>query len=195
GQRRAELVADVGEERSLGAVDLRQRFRTLAFFLIRASIGYRRRDLRRHQLQEATIQFVELQTRADTHYQETGELMRNVRADRYQDGLTGWISPGPRRHRFAKTPRQILNVLRPPRAHRLGQRPGQAVALVVEVDNRWAGCAARDDTSGPSQARPLSVGIDQVNQREGNVRCVFAEGFRRDGARLFGRLRLRGPGT
>jgi hypothetical protein len=58
---------------------------TLAFFLIRASIGYRRRDLRRHQVQEAAIQFVELQMRADTSDQETGELKRNVRADRYHD--------------------------------------------------------------------------------------------------------------
>jgi hypothetical protein len=89
----------------------------------------------------------------NTSYQETRQLMRNVRADRHHDGLTGRIGPRPWRHRIAKATSQILDGLRPS-AHRRGQWPGQVVAFVIEVDDRWAGCAARDDTSGPSQARP-----------------------------------------
>ena len=47
----------------------------------------------------------------------------------------------------------------------------------------------------PAKRAPLSVGIDQVNQGEGNVLRVFGEGFRRDGAALFRRLRIRRLGT
>ena len=45
GQRRAEFVADIGEERGLGAIDFGQRFGAAALLLIGLGVGDRRGDL------------------------------------------------------------------------------------------------------------------------------------------------------
>jgi hypothetical protein len=45
----------------------------------------------------------------NTSYQETRQLMRNVRADRHHDGLTGRIGPRPWRHRIAKATSQNVH--------------------------------------------------------------------------------------
>ena len=55
GQRRAELVADIGEERRLGAVDLRQRVGTPPLLVVGVDVGEARRDLAGHQIDEAAV--------------------------------------------------------------------------------------------------------------------------------------------
>ena len=52
-QRRAELVADVGEERGLGAVDLGQRLGAPALLLVGLGVGDRRGDLAGDEVEEA----------------------------------------------------------------------------------------------------------------------------------------------
>jgi hypothetical protein len=47
-QRRAELVADIGEEKRLGAVDLGQRLGALALLLVGPRVREPGRDLARH---------------------------------------------------------------------------------------------------------------------------------------------------
>ncbi len=59
GERGAELVADVGEECGLGAIELRQGLGPAAFLLVGVRIGDRRSDLAGRQLKETAIGVVE----------------------------------------------------------------------------------------------------------------------------------------
>ena len=53
GERRAELVADVGEEGGLGAVDLGQRLGAPALLFVGLGVGDRRGDLAGDEVEEA----------------------------------------------------------------------------------------------------------------------------------------------
>ena len=55
GQRRAELVAHVAEEDGLGLVQLGQRLGATALLLVRARVGDRGGELRRHEIQEVAV--------------------------------------------------------------------------------------------------------------------------------------------
>ena len=54
-QRRAELVAHVGEERGLGAVELGERLGPAALLFVGAGVGDRRGDLPRDQIEKPSI--------------------------------------------------------------------------------------------------------------------------------------------
>ena len=54
-ERRAELVAHVGEEGGLGAIDLGERLGALALFLVGARVGDRSGELTGQKLVEAAI--------------------------------------------------------------------------------------------------------------------------------------------
>src|SRR5690349_2661464 len=66
GERRSELVTDVGEERRLGSVDLRQCLRSLALVFEGASVANCRDHLGRGELEERTVAGIELAMRAHT---------------------------------------------------------------------------------------------------------------------------------
>ncbi len=70
GERRAEFVADVGEEGGLGAVEFGQRLDPAALLLIGIGAGDRRRDLAGRQLQELPVRIVEQPVGAEAHDQE-----------------------------------------------------------------------------------------------------------------------------
>ena len=59
GERGAELVAHVGEERGLRPVQLGQRLGALALVLVGLGVDHRPRDLRGDQLQEPAVVVVE----------------------------------------------------------------------------------------------------------------------------------------
>jgi hypothetical protein len=82
GQRRAELVADVGEEDGLGAVELGQCFCAFALLLVGPRIGDGARDLRFHQLQEVVVAIIELEVRTDAGHEESRYVLRTDRRDR-----------------------------------------------------------------------------------------------------------------
>ena len=69
GQRGAELVADVGEEPRLGAVEFSQRLGASPFLLVGARVTQRRRDLACHEVEEAPVAFVERPARADAEHE------------------------------------------------------------------------------------------------------------------------------
>ena len=73
-QRRAELVADIAEECGLGAIDLGQRLRALAFLLIGARAGQADGDLFRDAANELTVAVVEGAARMDADHEEAGRL-------------------------------------------------------------------------------------------------------------------------
>src|SRR6185436_5349976 len=65
GERRAELVADIGKECSLGPVDFCQRLGAPAFSLVGTCLCDGSRDAARDQLEEAFVFLIQLTVRAD----------------------------------------------------------------------------------------------------------------------------------
>ena len=76
GQRGAELVADVGEEVGLRAVELGERLGAAPFGLVAARVGEARRDLAAEQLQEARGALVELPVGVDARDEDAGDRRR-----------------------------------------------------------------------------------------------------------------------
>ena len=86
GQRRPELVADVAEERRLGAIDLRQRLGAGPGLGQRAGVGDGRGDLAGDQLEEAAVLVVEDEPRADRGDQHAGRpLLARLRDGEHRD--------------------------------------------------------------------------------------------------------------
>src|SRR6185503_176698 len=77
-ERRPELVADVGEERRLRAIQRRERFGTASLLLVRARVRDRGRDLRGQQLEERSVPLVEREARAQPRDEESGQVVRLV---------------------------------------------------------------------------------------------------------------------
>src|SRR6185437_12260548 len=78
GERCAELVTDIGEERGFCPVDLRQGFGSLTLLLISAGVGNCRRDLGGDELEETTVLFTQTQSSTDSRHEQPCELMRRV---------------------------------------------------------------------------------------------------------------------
>jgi hypothetical protein len=72
GERGAELVTDVREERRLGAVELGQSLGPLALFLVGLGVGDAGGDLRRHQAEESAVVVVEQPERVEADDQDSG---------------------------------------------------------------------------------------------------------------------------
>ncbi len=84
-QRRAEFVADVGEELDLRAVEFGERLGAFALVLIGARARDRGRDLPGDQLEKAAVPVVERLARVDARDQEPGRLVGDAREDRHGD--------------------------------------------------------------------------------------------------------------
>src|SRR6476659_7163320 len=69
GERRAKLMADIGEKCRLGPVEFGERFRAATFLGPRVGIGNRRRNLSRDKRKEASIVIVKLAHRAQAYNQ------------------------------------------------------------------------------------------------------------------------------
>jgi hypothetical protein len=96
-QRRSKFVRDVGEERGLGAIQLRQRFGALALFFVGLSVGDRGRDMTGYELEETVVGIVITAKRIQTGDEETGPSGGSGWRDGYRHGLdrraipwTGW---------------------------------------------------------------------------------------------------------
>ena len=97
GERRSELVADVAEERRLGAVELGQRFRTLALFLVGRGLCHRRPDLCGDQIEEVAVVVPEGQEAAGAGDHEARRTVRCAQTE-------GSRSDPARRRRAARAP-------------------------------------------------------------------------------------------
>src|ERR1700722_17705048 len=87
-------MADIGEKRRLGPVDLRQRFRAPALLLIGLRIGKSCSDLAGNEIDEAEIGLVQAAKRIDSRDQEAGRSMLTLTRHRRYHGLA-W-RPRPR---------------------------------------------------------------------------------------------------
>ena len=93
-QRGAELVADVGEEVGLGAVQLGERLGPPPFGLVGQRIGDGRGELVRHQVEEGPVVRVELAVRVHPGHEHAGRLDPPRDDDRQDDGVGGCRRPG-----------------------------------------------------------------------------------------------------
>ena len=82
-------MADVAEERGLGAIDLGQRFGAPAFLLVGARAGQADGNLFRDAADEVTVGVVERAARMDAEHEETGRLAGLAQPDRYHRRLLG----------------------------------------------------------------------------------------------------------
>ena len=107
GERRAELVADVGEEGGLGAVQLGQRLDPATLFLVGVGAGDRRADLAGDEVDELGVAVVEQPVGAEADH-EVARASRLARGWHGSDGrpLCRPV-PDPARHGRAKCLREI----------------------------------------------------------------------------------------
>ncbi len=163
GERRAELVRDVGEEGRLRAVQLGQDLGAPAFLLVGAGVGDGVGDLPGGELEEAAVLAVQRQAGADAGDQETGrQLLRSGLGERQHQRVPG-------------------AVVRP----RAGGPPSEPLVRILD-DLALAG--PDDAAEGPdvvlaveggevdrlAEAR-LPVFVEQVDQREGEIVRVAGE--------------------
>ena len=102
GQRGAEFVADVGEERGLGAIEFRERLGAPPLFLIGMGVADRRADLPGDQIEEAAIAVVEEAKRIEAGDQDA--RVRRLAAGQHGQHAA-WLGArchGPRRQRAPK---------------------------------------------------------------------------------------------
>ena len=186
-QRRAELVADVGEEGGLGPVDRRQRLGPLAGLLVGSGVADRGGDLGGRQIEERAIVVIEPQPRADAGDEETDEALRDHH--RHDHRFARRIAPRPGRQ-----PRKALAEVVHHELARLGddvrERPGRRVRsqLYHVRGHRIAGLGARS----ARQPRLPAVRFQQVDQCERRVVGVGADRFGHPLARRLGGARLAG---
>ena len=94
-ERRAKLVAHVGEKRRLGAVELGQRFSTFAFFLVGACTGKSGGDLTRQQINESAVGCIKGSIRVDSRDQKARWAILTLLSDWKNDRLPSGFVPGP----------------------------------------------------------------------------------------------------
>ena len=99
GQRRAELVADVGEERRLGAIELGQRLGPPPLLLVGLRIGDRGGDLAGDQVEEAAIVVVEQPEGIEADHEHAGAAGLAGRRDRQERRLRRRLGPRSRGNR------------------------------------------------------------------------------------------------
>src|SRR5580693_3704434 len=69
----AELMTDVGKECRLGAIDLRERLRALAFRFVRLCIGDSGGDLARDEIQKRGVRLIKRATRTQSGDEKANE--------------------------------------------------------------------------------------------------------------------------
>ncbi len=191
-QRRAELVADVGEERRLGAIQLGQRLGALAFGLVSARVADRGDDLRGRQLEERAVSGVQAAVRADAADQHAVRLRLVGRRERQRDRLARRLRPSPVWQR-AEAFDDAVEHDRRSRVERGtdGPRQRRRIGVEVEVGGGQLGVAVLEaDAAG--EPRGAARVVEQVGQRKRDVRLVLVEHRGRLVARLLSRLGLGG---
>src|SRR5262249_49083134 len=73
-ERSTKLVADVTEERGLGAIDFGQRVRALPLLLVGASVGQSDRNLFGDPMQESSVGLIERLARMDSQNEEPSRV-------------------------------------------------------------------------------------------------------------------------
>ena len=191
-QRRAELVADVGEERRLGAVELGQRLGPLLLLLV---------GLRRWRCWRRSAAPPGRGSRGSSSSRSRNGLRPTTSTPARPVGRADASGTAPPASAAAcQAPAgSVAGTARPDRrpragvvcAQHLGERPGRRRRRARSSRARRR--APRVDAGGAGQRRALRcVGLDQVDQRERQIARVGRQRRARQRARLLERARVRG---
>jgi len=166
-ERCAELVAHVGEELRLGAIQLGERFGAAALFLIRLRVAERDGDLRPKERVEGSVPLVERAARAHAGDDRAERQVVASRRDRHHErGAHGIL---PRSTRDGGARRDVVEHHR-----RAGggeaQLPGDGRR--VEPDRPRALRALLGKADHAAQGERRTVGVARVDEREGDVERV-----------------------
>ena len=166
GQRRAELVADVGEERRLGPVELGQLLGALPLGLVGAGAADAGRELAGDQVEEAAVAVVErpVAVEPDDEGSRTAAVRPGCRSGS-SSACGRRLGPGPgRQRRRTGRPGRRPGRPRPGRALRRSARAGCG-----RQGRAAAGAAAWPGSMplGAAPARAVPVVVEQVGRGEG----------------------------
>ncbi len=174
GERRTELMADIGEERGLGPVELGQGLGAPALFLVGVGAGNGGRDLARHEAEERAVIRVEQPVGIEAHDQDAaasgvaaggdgaGGLPARTGGSRFRSRRRGRPPPDLRR----PTPCGFAPRTRSPGAGRVEGDP------VAGAGRSWG----QADLGG--EFGHVLPGLDDVEQREGDVVRIARQGGR-----------------
>ncbi len=191
GQRRAELVADIGEERRLGAVELGERFGALALLLIGRGIGDPRRDLSGHQIEESRIALIEPPIGIDPDDEESRRSILALAGNGHDGGFGRRPVPiADRQH--VETRGQIGHNDGPAARPQIVARP-DACSSNIDAGRRRRVIGRNAGRTGQFRHRPAV--LEQVGQSERHVPAIGAHRAcdrRKNGLALVGPGKLRG---
>ena len=186
GERRAELVADIGEEGRLGPVQFGEPLGALLLLLQGPHAHHVRGHLAREQLEEVAVLLVQGQAGAEPHHEH--RVVRAVTAQRQgqEQGAAHGLWPGARLDRSHES----LHVLDEPllaRAQHLGERPRAGVRSERELPRRRGAARLQPGV----EREPHPVRLHAIEEGEGDVRAVLGEHL---AGRAQDALHILGPG-
>ena len=166
-QRRPELVRDVREERRLGAIEFRQRFRPPPFVLECLRVGQRRRELGCDQPEERSIVLVERAHRAHRCDEDRARVFLARQQNGQHHGAVRRHLPCAGRQR-AETRPQLMDDGGLTRPDDCTQRPRIEHAL-VQRDTGRRRIGANANSGNGLQPRGRVAVVHAVDQRERHV--------------------------
>ena len=172
GQRGAELVADVGEEGGLGPIELGQLLGPAALLLVGPCVGDGGGHLPGQQVEEAPIPLVERPAGADARDDEPGQLPLPRPRHRQNDRPPRRLGPGAARQ-GPESFGQVIELDGLAHRRRPEERPGGLTAL--ELDDGGAGRGVPPQAGRPGQGQPPTLGVQQVEEGEGQVMRVAGQ--------------------
>ncbi len=178
-------MTDIGEERRLRAIDLRQHIRALAFAFVGAGVDDRCRDRRSEQFQETPERVIEWQTRTHPRHKNRDRPLCIGNVDWKKQRTLRRFRIWPTRE-GAETRFQIGQLDRRICPRHVRERPRDG-RVVQQIDDRL--CDHRRLWTGLSN-EPGLVTLEQIELRERNIQSEFRERLRRERERLGGCLRL-----
>ena len=169
-ERRAELVAHVGEELRLGAIQLGERFGAAAFLLIRLRVAERDGDLRGEERVEGSVPFIERAARAHTGDDRAErQIVARGRDRHHERGANGIL---PRSAHDRDTRRDVVDHHRRAVGGEV-QLPGDG--RCVEPDRARTLRAIFREADHAPQGERGAVGVARVDECEGDVEGVSAD--------------------
>ena len=183
GQGSPELVADIGEEGGLGAVELGQRLGPASRLLVGPGIGEPGRDLARHEVDEAGIGGVEGAVGVDAGDQAAGRSLMALMGDGDEDGPRGWPVPGAG-GQVGEAGGEIVDRHRCRARQELRDRP--CLTRGLDVDRLRRRGLAVLEADGAGESRPFATGLQQIEEGEGEILAILGELAADGGDRLLG---------
>ncbi|MFY9294069.1 MAG: hypothetical protein WAP03_25765 [Methylorubrum rhodinum] len=178
-ERGAELVADVGEERRLGLVELRQRLGPPAFLLQDAGVRDGRRDMSGHEVEKTAVARVDDPPRTDPDDEEARRPLVVGVLQRQDERRFDRVGPEVRRD-LAAAARKIGHFRRSSRLGDEAERPGaiRRNHIADRVDRRKCRALAEPSCAG-DPACSNSLFVREIEGRERDIEGIAVQNLGR----------------